>query len=59
MFIDEQKLYVADSESGRIREIFSVAPHGLAQVFALAGDDRLIVYSLQITDADIWLMSLE
>ena len=57
LFLDESKVYLIDSESGRIREILSVAPNEIAPVFALSRDDRLILFSLQVTEADVWLMS--
>jgi len=58
MFHDEQKIYLLDTRSGKVREILSVAPHELGSIFTLARDDRLIVFPVEVTEADVWLMSL-
>ena len=57
MFHDEQKIYLLDSRSGKIREILSVAPHELGSIFTLARNDRMIAFVLEVTEADVWLMS--
>jgi Tol biopolymer transport system component len=53
------KLYLLDSQSKKVREVLSVAPHELGIGVAISRDDRLIYFSLIATEADIWLMSLE
>jgi hypothetical protein len=59
MFHDEQKIYLLDSRSGRVREILSVAPHGFGgAVLTLARDDRTIAFVLEVTEADVWLMTV-
>ena len=59
IFADEQKMYLVDAQSRRIREIFSVIPHELGAGFALSPDGRLIVFGLQLAEADIWLMNIQ
>jgi Tol biopolymer transport system component len=53
------RLYLLDSQSKRVREILSVAPHELGNGVTVSRDDRLIYFSLITTEADIWLMTLE
>jgi serine/threonine protein kinase/Tol biopolymer transport system component len=56
-FMDSQKIYVLDTATRRVAEVYSAAPHRL-QSFLLSADDRTIVVALAITEADIWLASL-
>ncbi|MBA2526305.1 MAG: serine/threonine-protein kinase [Pyrinomonadaceae bacterium] len=58
LFRNQSKLFLIDSQSKRIHEVLSVAPHGFDAV-TLPRDDRLIYFSLITTEADIWLMNLE
>ena len=53
------KLYLVDSESKKVHEVLSVAPHDVRGGVTLSRDDRLIYFSPVTTEADIWLMSLE
>ena len=57
LFQTPSKLYLIDSQSKKIHEVLSVAPHGFGGV-TLPRDDRLIYFSLITTEADIWLMNL-
>ena len=59
LFTHEDKLYLVDSQSKRVREIFSAAPKSLAVSLAISRDNRTIYLSLGTTEADIWLMNLE
>jgi len=56
---DRRKLYVIDTQSKKIHEVLSVAPHEFGNGVSLPRDDRLIYFSLLTTEADIWLMTLE
>ena len=58
LFQARGKLYLVDSQSKKVREVLSVAPHGIGMV-TVSRDDRLIYFSLGTTEADIWLMTLE
>jgi Tol biopolymer transport system component len=58
LFQDQGKLYLIDSQSKRTREILSVAPQEIDPP-ALSRDDRLIYFSIVVTEADIWLATLE
>jgi eukaryotic-like serine/threonine-protein kinase len=59
LFVNQSKLYLIDSESKKIHEVLSVAPHDFGSGVALSRDNRLIYFSLHTTEADIWLMTLE
>jgi Tol biopolymer transport system component len=59
LFQQHDKLYLIDSQSKKIHEVLSVAPHEFARGVTLPRDDRMIYFSLLTTEADIWLMTLE
>ena len=50
--------YLANTESGKAREILSVAPHAI-DTPALSRDDRLMYFSVVVREGDIWLATLE
>jgi Tol biopolymer transport system component len=58
LFYDKDKIYLLDSQTKRIKEIMSVAPNRI-QSIAVSKDNRTIYYSLQRTEADIWLGTFE
>ena len=59
LFVNQSKLYLIDSESKKIHEVLSVAPHEFGNGVTLPRDDRMIYFSLLTTEADIWLMTLK
>jgi len=59
LFRNQGKLYLIDSQSKKIHEVLSVAPHEFGIGVTLPQDDRVIYFSLVTTEADIWLMTLE
>ena len=56
---DRRKLYLIDTQSKKIHEVLSVAPHEFGNGVSLPRDDRQIYFSLLTTDADIWLMTFQ
>ena len=50
------KFCLVDSQSKKVHEILSVAPHGSSAV-TLSRDDRQIYFTLRTIEQDIWLMS--
>lgn len=58
LFFAQDKLYLLDSRTGKSREILSVAPNRF-QALGVSRDNRVIYFSLQTTEADIWLAALE
>ncbi len=58
LFNHEDKILLIDSQSGRVREVFSYAPHATEHGFGLSHDDRWIYFSLAVTESDVWLMSV-
>jgi hypothetical protein len=52
------KLYLIDSQSRKTHEILSVAPHRI-DTPTLSPDDRLMYFSVAVTEADIWLATLK
>lgn len=59
LFKRQSKLYLVDSQSKKVHEVLSVAPHEVGFGLARSRDNRLIYFSLLTTEADIWLMTLE
>lgn len=60
LFNHQGKLYLVDSRTKKVHEVLSVSPNEINPWhFGFTRDDRLIVVSLAVTEADIWLMSLE
>lgn len=59
LFRHQGKLYLIDSQSKKVRELLSVAPNEFGHGVTLSRDDRLIYFTLDVIEADIWLMSLE
>ena len=59
LFNHQGKIYLADTQSKKIREVLSVTPHEVNRGLTLSRDDRLIFYTVAVTEADIWLLSLE
>ena len=57
LFVHSGKLYLVDSQAGRVQELLSLAPQ-VAVMGAASRDDRWIYFSLQATEADVWQMSL-
>ncbi len=58
LFPRGDKLFLIDTTTRRVQEIFSAAPHAL-HGYGLSKDGRLLYYGLARTEADIWLLSLE
>ncbi len=58
IFYYRDKLYLVDSKSKNVREIFSTPAQEITGLARLR-NDRQIYFSSKIAEADIWLMSLE
>lgn len=58
VFTNQGKLYLADSQSRRVRELLSIPPNEIEWP-SVSGDDRLIVFRMSITEADIWMATLK
>ena len=60
LFNHQGKLYLVDSRTKKVHEVLSVAPNEINPWhFGLSRDDRLIVFSMAVTEADVWLASSE
>ncbi|MBK9316872.1 MAG: hypothetical protein IPM55_21895 [Acidobacteria bacterium] len=58
LFFAQDKLYLLDSRTRKTLEILSVAPNRF-QSLGVSHNSRVVYFSLQTTEADIWLASLE
>jgi Tol biopolymer transport system component len=58
LFFKQDKLYLLDSQTRKTQELMTVAPHRF-QSLGISRDGRAIYFSLQTTEADIWLASFE
>lgn len=59
VFHYQDKVYLIDSQSKKMHEVLSVAPHAVSWYFGFSRDGRLLVFALEATEADVWLMNLE
>jgi len=55
VFSHRDRIYLADVESGKVRELASVSPDEIEWAVGVSGDDRRIYFTLISTEADIWL----
>jgi TolB protein len=58
LFHNEGRIYLADSETKRVREVLSSPPYE-AQSATIARDDRTLYFTILHAEADVWLLSLE
>lgn len=58
IFHHQGKAYLIDSETKKMHQVLSVAPHAVSWQFGFARDGRLLVFTLDATEADVWLMNL-
>jgi len=58
IFYDTGALYLIDSRSRKVRTILSVAPDDI-KGFAVSPDNRAIYFSVDSTESDIWLRTVE
>ena len=60
LFNHQGKLHLVDSRTKKVHEVLSIP---LCEInpwhFGISRDDRLIVFSMAITEADIWLASFD
>lgn len=59
LFHNQGRIHTLDTSSRRQREVLSAAPHWISDFFSLSRDGRLLCFGVTLTEADIWLMSLE
>ncbi len=60
LFHHRGKVYLVNSESGRIHEVLSTAPEDIARRgFSVSPDDRHIYFSVSSTEADVWTLNFE
>lgn len=58
LFYQKDKIYLLDSKTKKPEEILSIAPNRLKRI-TISKDNRTVFYSLQKTEADIWLGSFD
>ena len=58
IFSREGKALIADTETKKVREIFSPSEEHIRAV-AVSRDARLLYYTLSSSESDIWLLELE
>jgi Tol biopolymer transport system component len=54
---DADKIFVLDSESGRVGEVLSLSPDYVGG-FSISHDNRWIYFSREKAEADIWMLTL-
>jgi Tol biopolymer transport system component len=58
LFADSGTIFLLDIESGRSREVLSIAPDDVV-TFSLSPDNRTIYFTRRTSEADIWLLTLK
>ena len=60
LFPYQDKIYLVDSRSKKVREIFSAGSYTIFAIsLSVSKDNRMIYYALEMNEADIWLMTLQ
>jgi Tol biopolymer transport system component/predicted Ser/Thr protein kinase len=57
VFSTESKIYIADIVTKRVREVFNTGEEQIASI-GISDDDRLLYFSVQESESDIWLLDL-
>ncbi len=58
VFFSNNKLYLCDVKTKRVREIFSTGENEIRSV-DISPDGKLLYYAVYSSESDIWLMDLE
>jgi Tol biopolymer transport system component len=58
IFVSDNKLYVGDVKTKRVREVFSSAENEIRSV-DVSADGELLYFSIYSSESDIWLLDLE
>ncbi len=59
LFLHQGKILLVDRVSGTVQEVLSVAPYRVAVPSISVGRDRQLYFSLDKTESDVWLATLE
>ena len=58
VFVFDNKIYLGDVKTKRLREIFSSGENQIRSV-DISADGKLLYYSVYTSESDIWLLDLE
>jgi tricorn protease-like protein len=58
LFAERGKVYLVDDRSQSVHEVLSAPPHDI-QGPAISRDDRMIVFHMTVTEADVWLATFQ
>ena len=58
LFLREGKIHLIDSQSKRIQEVFTAGPRRNIFSFGFSSGGRWIAFTVEVAEADIWLMNL-
>jgi Tol biopolymer transport system component len=58
LFLRDGKIDLIDSQSKRIRQVFTAGPRRDIFSFGLSADGRWIAFTVEVAEADIWLTNL-
>jgi len=59
LFQDGSGIFLVDRQSKKAQQLLSVAPHELMPGISLSPDERTLFFSRAVTEADVWLATLE
>ncbi|HKS28172.1 MAG TPA: protein kinase [Pyrinomonadaceae bacterium] len=57
IFATESRVYIADIFTKRVREVFNTGEEQIGSI-GISNDDRLLYFSIQESESDIWLLDL-
>ena len=59
LFLADHKIHLIDSQSKRMRQVFTAGPRRHIYSFGVSVDGRWIAYTVEAAESDIWLMNLQ
>lgn len=58
LFHHQGQLFIVNSETKKVRELLSLTPHRVSG-YGLCANNRLLYYSLNRKESDVWLLDIE
>ena len=59
LFPHADKLYSLDTQTKAVAEAFSLNKQPVSRLFALSPDNKTLLFGLPLSEADIWMATLE
>jgi Tol biopolymer transport system component len=59
LFLQDRKIHLIDSQSRRIRQVFTAGPRRDIMSMGVSADGRWIAYTIEVAESDVWLVKTE